>query len=282
MCRFIAFYFERERVDALSKIIDALVEASSNDPYLGKLASDTRHCHGFGYVLALNVHGSWRIMFEKGDYDDCERNLRALKNAAEKVKRAIKEGEKGFLIIHARRTSREPRGPLNAHPFTYVRLLDQGKMIFFFAQNGGVRKEDISNNLNVPPELFTDTFLALAYIATKVKKPNDVIEMLKSAMKFTYSKSAFNTALLCVMNIKRKDILRLYITAYYGDDVRRSQIRMNYYQAYLVREDGLIGYIPSTVKDILHFSNIGLKIEKMNDRIIEISEDGIIINDIKI
>ena len=282
MCRFIAFYFERKRTDALSKIIDALVEASSNDPYLEKLASDTRHCHGFGYVLALNVHGSWRIMFEKGDYRDCEENLIALKNAAEKVKKAIKEGEKGFLIIHARRTSGEPRGSLNAHPFTYVRLLNQGKMIFFFAQNGGVRKEDISNDLNVSPELFTDTFLALVYIATNVKKPDDVIEILKSAMKFTYSKSAFNTALLSVMNIEGKDILRLYLTAYYGDGVKRSQIRTDYYQAYLVREGGLIGYVSSTIKDILHSSNVSLKIEKMDDRIIEISENGIIINDIKI
>jgi len=67
MCRMAALSFEKGCKPHVANVLKALYEAAAYDNYLEPIAGDKRHCHGHGYVLALLVNVSWRIIYERFD-----------------------------------------------------------------------------------------------------------------------------------------------------------------------------------------------------------------------
>lgn len=241
----VALAAEGRGLELVPRILEALHAAASHDPYLEALgAPDPSHCHGWGYA-ALIKREAWGLAFAKDDPGDCSKSLGGLARAAGHLASAALEAEAVLLILHARRAGREePRGPLHAHPYLHVLSSADGARHLFLAHNGSVNKAEIGGELGLDARAYTDSHLSLLWLAAHVKD-RALDAMLEVARRYT--KSAYDAALL--ETAPGRDPL-LHVVGYARlesiDEARR-----RYYEPVLVRGPGLVGYVSSTVRDLL-------------------------------
>ncbi|MCD6488012.1 MAG: hypothetical protein J7K21_02175 [Desulfurococcales archaeon] len=258
MCRLTAFSVTREGIGIAFKVLDALIEAASNDHYLIDLGRDGKHCDGWGFVVLADMDG-WRICYNRGYVGDsnsssCTENLKGLAETVDHVKQMISSARRSTVIVHARKAGRrEPLGLFHTHPYSYVLTTNSKHENLFFAHNGGVRKRDILKELGIEnEELYTDSYTALLYIAHKLSHEEDLVKTLTYIAKtYTKKSSGFNTALLRIKvdGEPLENNALLYIIGYIHPDADKKLRK--YYEPLLFTGNGIVGYMSSTMRDIL-------------------------------
>ncbi|MEM1946980.1 MAG: hypothetical protein QW470_00530 [Candidatus Caldarchaeum sp.] len=263
MCRMVVLRFNDAGRDFAADVFDALVQASKDDPYLKQITGDDgRHCHGCGFTAALKTSFGWKVTHERFDAEPmlageqaCKANLEALSEMVEGLKKLTANAKEASVIIHSRRTRNEPRGVHGAHPFKEETLLKAGgqyaRAEIYLAHNGGVEKHEIASELNIPsPELYTDSHLYLRYLASKVslcgvdELPDKLAKAIAESKPL--SKSALDLGIMVFPQVSEP---LLFAAGYVArkDDV----VRWRYYEPVLIEADGLVGYVSSTVRDVL-------------------------------
>ncbi len=276
MCRMVALRFDRKAVGVAAALIDALVVASSEDPYLLRLIGDGRHCHGFGYVLAGRRGGAWELVSRRFDAFDgqleeeevCERNLRELRRAASLLKEGLGDYDEVALTFHTRRTKGEPRGTLNAHPFRAELLLSvEGRSELFelyLSHNGGVKKLELAETLGLPqPELMTDSHVLTHYLARTLHGSD-----LKSiASRIAGIVSDIRRYVLSSLDLNLLFFSRPTgpVLAAVGYVTSKDEDRIRYYEPVLVKGDGIAGYVSSTIRDLIAGERLGLEVRSVRE-----------------
>ena len=265
-----ALRFDRRALGVAGALVDALVEASVEDPYLRRLTGDGRHCHGFGYVLAGIRGGAWELVSMRfdafdgqlGEEEVCERNLKELERAAETLRDMLGGYEEVALAFHTRRTKGEPRGTLNAHPFRAELLLSvNGRPELFelyLSHNGGVKKLELAEELGLPgAELMTDSHVLAHYLARSLHGsdlkgfPSRLAALVSGIRKRVLSSLDLN---LLLFSNRTGPVLAAvgYVTS-------KDEDRIRYYEPVLVRGEGISGYVSSTIRDLIADRGLGLE-----------------------
>jgi glutamine amidotransferase len=281
----VALRFDRRALGVAKTLIDSLVEASADDPYLRKLIGDGRHCHGFGYVLAGRRGGAWELTSRRFDAfgeqlveeEVCERNLEELRRAAKSLKDALGEYEEVALAFHTRRTISEPRGTSNAHPFRAELLLsvDGRPELFelYLSHNGGVKKLELAETLGLPgAELMTDSHVLTHYLARSLHGSH--IEVVASRLAGLVSDirklvlSSLDLNLLLFSRLTGPVLVAVgYVTA-------KDEDRIRYYEPVLVRGEGIAGYVSSTIRDLILEREVGLEVRSSREGFVAVIGPG--------
>lgn len=242
-----------------------MLMASRDDPYLKALAKDGRHCHGYGYVAAVNTGKGWKLAYERFDAEPplsgeeaCAANLSMLEYAVSSLRAFTAGQEESLVILHSRRTRNEPRGVHGAHPFREEALVETEKGYeraeFYLCHNGGVDKQELSSMLNLQnPHLFTDSHLLLKYIVKRIERTSfeEIPEKMAAVISETrpLSKSALNLGMLVFTQTAEPVLVAVGCVNESDED------RWRYYEPVMVYSDDLAGYVSGTIRDILSRSN---------------------------
>jgi glutamine amidotransferase len=257
-------------VASLTKLV---YEAARNDPLLGRIARDTRHCHGFGFLLLYSNGRGYRLVYEKYDAADelgegeesCRENLQALMYAVEEVAELIEGSEHGLLLFHARRASRgEPRGAMYAHPYTYTIASRQGPRLIALIHNGSVYKDAIASILGVDPAYYTDSQALTVWLARQLASGRTPGEALAEARKFT--RSALDVVVADIAPSSSGLRARAYAYSYLPSSL--DEKRVEYYKPVFYTAPGSRGYISSTILMLAKERDINLgKIQHEQDKV---------------
>ncbi len=258
MCRLLAgVSWSRRGSTLLGELALLVAEAARGDPYLRAVTGgEDRHCHGYGYVLLTRGStGAWRISYERYDAlsenvdeeEACRRNLEAAKGAAEKLHGLLRAAEEAVLVFHVRRAGRrEPRGSLNAHPYSVTAAAPRGAAVLYLAHNGGLRKDELASALGVAAEAYTDSNLLALWIAKRVEE--GVEPPVALAQGYRYAKSGYDVALLVVEDRLRYASPRLLYAA--GMAPGLDEARRRYYAPVAFEAQGAVGFTSSTILDL--------------------------------
>ena len=188
LCRVVFARASREGLGILSRLIDAHLEASKDDPLLAAITGgDGRHCHGYGYILLAKRSGGWAAYYHRFDAADllgpgeeaCKANLEHAEAEAERLKSLLQGAEEVLLLLHSRRASRRsPRGTLEAHPYQAKIPLAGGVAELYLAHNGGIRHEEMAKSLGLDPSEYTDSHVLALWIAERIREGLDPVEAL--------------------------------------------------------------------------------------------------------
>ncbi len=280
-----ALRFDRSASGPAGALIDALVEASVEDPYLRRLAGDGRHCHGFGYVMAGRRGGAWELVSRRfdafsdrsGEEEVCERNLRELERAARQLNDVLGEYEEVALAFHTRRTKNEPRGTLNAHPFRAELLLsvEGGPELFelYLSHNGGVNKLELAERLGLPGvEVMTDSHVLTHYLARSLHGSD--LRAVPSKIPGLVSGIRRHVLSSLDLNILLFSRLTGPVLAAVGYVTSRDEERIRYYEPVLVRGEGIAGYVSSTIRDLIAERGLGLEARSTREGFVAVFGPG--------
>ncbi len=272
--------YSRKGMDTLFKLLDLLYRAAKCDEYLEPIARDSKHCHGFGYVVVVAKGGARAIhyaRFDAADYleneeESCERNLELMKKGIEEIKRIIDGAEKAMFIVHARRASRgEPRGSIHAHPYVCTVHLRNKPLQLYLAHNGGVNKYELAQQLEsveLDHSKYTDSNVLLIWLAEQLEQGKELIDAISDSTIYVKSGSALNLGVL----VYEPEDVRLYLVGYVHPEAGKNEDRKRYYRPFiaLAKEEGLIAFASSTVKDLAESKGLPLQFEEFDNRVIEI------------
>ncbi len=254
MCRVVFARASREGLGILSRLVDAHLEASKDDPLLAAITGgDGRHCHGYGYVLLAKRGGGWTYYYHRFDAADylgpgeeaCKANLEHAEVEAERLKNLLRGAEEALLLLHSRRASRRsPRGTLEAHPYQAKILGSDGVAELYLAHNGGVHHEDMAKSLGLYHTVYTDSHVLALWIAERIREGLDPIEALAEGARYT--KSAYIVGVIYWPRTAAPTLLVSAIVPKEADEKRKA-----YYQPYQLRAPGIKALISPTVKDKL-------------------------------
>ena len=267
MCRMIGLYATGDSIDVVDGLLESLVESSEGDHHLEEMGvEDPRHCHGWGYAAALS---DGTVAYGRGDPLDCDGDLEGLSRAVSQVRDIVAGHERFFLLVHARRAGRgEPRGPQHAHPYSHTVALNDGPLGLFFAHNGSMKKGLLAQELSVDVDSYTDSHLALLWLASRVADGLDVGSGLRELALY-YTRRAFDAILL---EIGPDGEPGMHIVGYAPLN-ELDEARVGYYEPVLVEGKGIVGYISSTVRDRFGGRD-GLKFTTIWGRMATIGTDG--------
>lgn len=271
MCRMLAARASGPGLRVVSSLASLLPRAASRDPYLEAIAGDGRHCHGYGYVAALKVGGSWRVIYERFDAhpdlpgeEACEANLKALSEAVERLSGILEVADEAALILHSRRTRAEPRGITGAHPFREEVVVNiEGSEVLaevYLAHNGGVNKESLAGELGLKSlaKTYTDSHIVLKKLAASLRgsRWDEVVERIASRVRevLPHVKSALD--LLVMVNAPGSEPI-VAAVGYVADPSDRD--RWEYYKPIVVSGEGYSAYISSTLWDLAQEEGIPVR-----------------------
>jgi glutamine amidotransferase len=280
-----ALRFDRRALGVAKTLIDLLVEASADDPYLQKLIGDGRHCHGFGYVLAGRRGGAWELTSRRFDAfgeqsveeEVCERNLEELRKAAKSLKDALGEYEKVALAFHTRRTVSEPRGTLNVHPFRAELLLsvDGRPELFelYLSHNGGVKKLELAETLGLlGAELMTDSHVLTHYLARSLYGSHlEAVAPRLAGLVSDIGKLVLHSLDLNLLFFSR---LTGPVLVAVGYVTSKDEDRIRHYEPVLVRGEGIAGYVSSTIRDLVVERELGLEVRSSREGFVALLGPG--------
>jgi glutamine amidotransferase len=280
-----ALRFDRRALGVAKTLIDLLVEASADDPYLQKLIGDGRHCHGFGYVLAGRRGGAWELTSRRFDAfgeqsveeEVCERNLEELRKAAKSLKDALGEYEKVALAFHTRRTVSEPRGTLNVHPFRAELLLsvDGRPELFelYLSHNGGVKKLELAETLGLlGAELMTDSHVLTHYLARSLYGSHlEAVAPRLAGLVSDIGKLVLHSLDLNLLFFSR---LTGPVLVAIGYVTSKDEDRIRHYEPVLVRGEGIAGYVSSTIRDLVVERELGLEVRSSREGFVALLGPG--------
>ncbi|MEM4287370.1 MAG: hypothetical protein QXV97_01010 [Candidatus Caldarchaeum sp.] len=263
-------------------VFESLVEASENDPYLRQITGDDgRHCHGCGFAAALKTGIGWNVAYERFDAEPmltgeeaCKANLEALKEMVGRLKKLTYHAQEALVMLHSRRTRNEPRGVHGAHPFKEEILTKTGEKYeraeLYLTHNGGVEKHELAPGLSVStPELYTDSHLYLKYLAAKVNACNMAELPEKIAKTVSESKPLSKSALdLGIMVLPQTSEPLLLAAGYVA--AKHDAKRWKYYEPVLIEAEGFVGYVSSTVRDILVEKDVSARFTSFDDSLFEL------------
>ncbi|KSW12058.1 hypothetical protein CF15_04575 [Pyrodictium occultum] len=257
MCRMLAgAAWSRDGAWLLARLLRLLARAASGDPYLAEVTGgEARHCHGYGFLIAARLAGSWRLLYERfdaktpaaGEEEACKANLEALSGAAERAAGLIAAAEEAYVVAHARRAGRrEPRGTLNAHPYPVTLETPGGSLELYLAHNGGLDKEKLAGALGLEADMYTDSHMLAVLLARRIRMGVGLAEALAEATAFT--RNALDLAVVVLE--RRRDGIEpsLYVTGYLRPGL--DEARKRYYQPIGFQAEGAAGYISSTLRDL--------------------------------
>ena len=234
----------RDAVNTASLLLEAFLKASREDPYLARLGvPDPSHCHGWGYVVIWGTKEAYQgFEYARGDGGSCKENLAGLEYVVERLKALLEaKWDRLLVVVHARRAGRnEPRGLLHAHPFSLTVAFRHGPRTYYFAHNGSIRKDELARILGVDPSAYTDSFIGFYWLVKRLSYGGDIAGLYRRLASYT------RTALDTILVEKTGSTASMYVTGYVGDV---DEDRRQYYQPYLVRATGIVGYASSTIVD---------------------------------
>ncbi len=278
MCRMLGLVAWGDGVRVIPRLVEAFYEASVDDHYLEDLVGDSRHCHGYGFVVLARRGGGWLIAYERFDAADllgageesCRANLEALKRACERVEKLVDGAEHVVLVMHSRRASPgEPRGTMHAHPLSYTMALRGGWRTLYLAHNGGVDKVPLAQLVGLDPEAYSDTGVLLVWLARQTGYGLELAEALSMAKGYVKPRSALNLVVLEVGQGASSLEARMYLAGYLGREARGDRLRCRYYEPLLLAGDGLVGYASSTLRDKLG-GELGLRFESLDGEVVTV------------
>ena len=270
MCRLVAgVAWSREGTAALAGLVRLLARAASDDPYLAAVAGgESRHCHGFGFLLVLGVGGSWRVVYERfdalapgvGEEEACRVNLDVLRGAVEHVAGLVAASERAYVVVHARRAGRsEPRGSMNAHPFVVSLEQPGGSLELYLAHNGGLYKDALAERLGLEAGAYTDSHLLAVYLVRRLQMGLGLGDAVAEATEFT--KSGLDLAVALLERRARGLGPSLYLVGYMRPGLDEN--RQRYYEPVGFRGEGVAGYVSSTLRDLAAERGVPLSFERL-------------------
>ncbi len=271
MCRMLAAYaWSREGSRLLASLTRLLADAASGDPYLARITGgESRHCHGYGYVLAWRARGSWTLEYRRFDAAGlspgrglgeagCVANLEGLRSTVEGLASRLSSLEEVYLVIHARRAGRrEPRGTLHTHPFRVEAFTREGPIEVYLAHNGGVSKDILAARLGLEPGAYTDSHLLAIWLSRSLEGGLSVEEALADA--WCTAKSGFDVAVLHASSAGPG----LSLAAGASRAVLADPARLAYYQPVLFEGEGVAGFVSSTVADFAAERGLPLRFNRL-------------------
>jgi glutamine amidotransferase len=176
----------------LLKVYESLRKAAESDIFYNKV----QHNSGWGCFIA-NKQESILYKTLTPIYKDKE-----ILNALKDNQHALKDNQLYYSIFHARLAgeNQPTRGFVDSHP--YVIYTDDS--LIALAHNGSIEKNAVSKELNLRPELYTDTeILALLF---KKFQEYDIEKALGEVNKYIKDIGAFNgTFNVIAIKIKRQE-----------------------------------------------------------------------------
>ncbi|MGC8690971.1 MAG: class II glutamine amidotransferase [Caldisericum sp.] len=231
MCRILFVESNKENIETVYGLIDALVKASESDNTYGD--KSISHKDGFGYILFGKNGEKLHKVYVKETNPIFESPLEIAT-----LKETLTHFERFTFGIHVRLKSEGAIDLINTHPYMFS--LPNGKNLFFM-HNGTLDKTLIEDefSFNVP-ENVSDSFTFSYAISRNFKNISDLKELIKNGTKFVKENSGFNTITFLLDHSKIDAI----ITSYFKG-------KREYYKTYLIKENGLTAFMSSTLQQYL-------------------------------
>jgi len=229
MCKILYFSGNKNQIKLAFDFVDALVDASSNDPTYPKGA--TQHKDGFGYAIVGLTENKPNIHFFK--------SIKPIFKAGEEISQ-LKEVIKGLdyfsLSLHSRKVLEGSANIFNTHPYFFSSVKG---FSFFLSHNGTLDKSKLQSLLEVNNmDNLSDTFL-LGLIIEKNLNAIDSESVIPLFKEFTqYIESALNT--ITLFSDAQTDKTKVLLTNYYKKTP-------DYYKVYILRAPGLFAFTSSGV-----------------------------------
>ncbi len=236
----------RSVASARGPLIDSLIRASENDPYMEELLNESQHRDGWGRALiGLNGDGRYVLSIDRSVKPIYSDRYSSILEAVD-----ISDLYTVADLIHARAASRGMGVNIySTHP---AEAVTRSGYRLYIIHNGTVDKQDLLEKLNVGntgyAQRYNDTYFLAQYMGEKdVERLNcSVIEDIAG-----FTKTALNTAIALV----RDSEIEVAVGSLYrlrGDG--RDPARERYYRMYraIDRADGRIRlavYASSTLVD---------------------------------
>ncbi|BAL81437.1 class II glutamine amidotransferase [Caldisericum exile] len=231
MCRILFVESNKENIETVYSLIDALVKASQSDNTYGE--TPTSHQDGFGYVLFGKNGEKLSQIYTRSTSPIFESPLEI-----RIFKDTLARFEKFAFGFHVRKKSAGEVNLINTHPYMFS--LPNGINLFFM-HNGTLDKPRIMKEFLIElPNVLSDSFTFSYILSRNFENLLSLKELLKNGVKFVMKDSGFNTITL-ILNGSKLDAI---ITAYYTG-------KKEYYKAYLIEEKGLTSFMSSTLKQYL-------------------------------
>ncbi len=254
MCRMLAFWGTRDSLEMLEPLLEAFVDACSNDRYLERVTEGAARCHcdGWGYAMVLNSDGGSHIVYERFYTPSEEEHRGTLIQATRRLIALARDYQEVTLLMHCRRAGRtEPKGVAHSHPYE----VETNYHILYFAHNGSFRKDDLAMLLGLHPQLFTDSALAARLYARLVESGGEPLDALRR-LAF-YTRTAFNTVTVMVERVSGRTML-----TYSALTCSNDPARLDYYRIHVSATHEYFVYASSTVAE--HPSASVLRWEKLS------------------
>ena len=263
MCRMIgAIWTTSSGAEFVARLVRLVYEAASSDPLLASIAGDSRHCHGYGYMVIYSSGHGFRAVVEKYDAADelgigeesCKANLEALEEASHRLAEIVESSLKGIVLFHARRAGRrEPRGTMHTHPFIHGLGARHGYRTIALIHNGSVDKEQLAMMMGVDPEAYTDSHVLTLWLSRQLGYGRVIEEVLKEAQRFT--RTALDIVVADVVSAQKPKML-LYAYSHLAKGLDTN--RLVYYKPVFFKTSDSQGYVSSTIKMLAEKQGLSL------------------------
>lgn len=204
MCRMFAYYGSSS--SKIEKLFNCLKKSAEKDVYFG----NTSHPDGWGFVILTKD----KIFHYRSANSIFTENL------------PIKlDDEETIAIFHARQaTDKRLVGSQFSHPYSEAN--ENG--LFFFAHNGSVDKEKLSQELLINSDMVVDSELALKFLLRYSNIYNGMNDLKD------YTKSSLNSF---IIRVSREKEAELFYLNYVRN--RSEKASSNYYDLYIDTKDGI-------------------------------------------
>ncbi len=285
MCRIMGLYASRESYRYVRSLLSHFYNASINDYLNRELGGDGRHCHGFGYVIIGYEAGGLDIVYHRHDAADvygrgeesCRLNIGHMDNELENLASRLDKYEWLFLVLHSRRTTRyQPRGAMHTHPYHVTYIGSDGVYEYYVAHNGGLHKDVMGAEIDVPYTYISDSNVLAHYVARLASRGTSIASAISSASKYTREHSALVAVVLRLGYRGDGVSVELYASGYNPHGL--TGLYERYYRPIVFEARGLAGFASSTIWEYVGRDNMlrGLSGTTIWGRTVLVAEKNIV------
>jgi glutamine amidotransferase len=273
LCRLIALIAEGGKGLAYAtQLIDLLIESAAHDPLLEATGRGSTHCDGFGYYVVARVGGSMVRMHERFDSADtikdpvkaCQANLELARRRFSMLASLVRDAEEVAVVAHARLAGDRPRGTWFAQPIVHYIQGRYGRTTIALAHNGRFDSSRLSMLLGVDPQSYSDTEMFTVWLARQLSFGQKVDMVLKDG--FGFAITGYNLAVA----IDTRSSLSMYCVSATAREVKEPE-RIRYYRHYVVKGEGIVGFVSSTVRDYAIEKGLPVEFEDAFNKVVELA-----------
>ena len=241
MCR-MAIMFGPSTAIALSysRILEALIRSSSEDPYGKALYGEEHHSDGWGILMVSTSQAGMKVMYWRSvDPLFTDQWVEAMKPIGV-------EGSYTLIMMHARAASTNtPINVFSTHP---VMSLTRSGYELFMIHNGSFNKDALLKDLEIAGIARNDTYLANVLLSRIVDS-----EVTKDALMklFTYIKTGANLGIVLVKDNEAQLVVGSMFKALNDG---KDEVREKYYRLYQCVDGKVTVYSSSTLVDVYGLS----------------------------